>query len=450
VRNLFVALVYFSFFIVGASAPFIFALGYVWVDTFYPQYVTDGLLTQIPISFLMAIAAIGGYFLADRRSPPKFNLSLKLILLFAVWTTITLSWAVVPADAWFKWGWAFKSVLFAVFIPYVFRTRVQIEAFILVFYFSCAATFIPTGLKTLMNGGGYGMNLGLIQGHNVGLSESSFQAAAAIAFIPILVYLREYSLIIPPLKTPRLMMFAGLIVADLACSLGTFARTAIIGVIILVIPMWLQSRRKILFALLAAVAGVGILTVATSPAWENRISTIGTYNKDSSAYTRILMWMWTLKFVGEHPLGGGFNSHEISVIEMPSLNGEPGYVEKGRAFHNMYFEVLGEHGFPGLAIFLLILFRSLMLATQVVRRTRNRPDLVWACNLGKALRTSLMVMMACANFIGIGFQPVLWYFIALPICLREYVRRVERDELAVKHGATDPAAPLAPLAGSLP
>ena len=84
----------------------------------------------------------------------------------AIWVTLTLIWAQVPDAAWEKWDWAFKTVAFATFLPFVIRSRVQIEAFAQTYVFSLAANFVPFGLKVLISGGGYGRDLGLVGGNS--------------------------------------------------------------------------------------------------------------------------------------------------------------------------------------------------------------------------------------------------------------------------------------------
>ncbi len=45
--------------------------------------------------------------------------------------------------------------------------------------------------------------------------------------------------------------------------------------------------------------------------------------------------------------------------------------------------------------------------------------------MSDALQTGLAVFMTAGAFVGIAFQPPFWYFIAMSVSLREYVRRVE-------------------------
>ena len=67
-RDLLLLAVYVAFLVLGAAAPFIFSLGYVWVDAFRPQDVAYGLLAGLPVAMVMGTAAIGG---VARRSPQR-------------------------------------------------------------------------------------------------------------------------------------------------------------------------------------------------------------------------------------------------------------------------------------------------------------------------------------------------------------------------------------------
>ena len=77
-RSLWLLFVYVSFLGLSVCAPFVATLGYVWVDTFQPQNVAYILLNQFPVAMIMGAAAVGGYLLLDRRSPPPLTLQTGL------------------------------------------------------------------------------------------------------------------------------------------------------------------------------------------------------------------------------------------------------------------------------------------------------------------------------------------------------------------------------------
>ena len=45
-------MIFLSFFVFGAVAPFILTLGYIWVDTFRPQEVAWFVMNQLPVAQL--------------------------------------------------------------------------------------------------------------------------------------------------------------------------------------------------------------------------------------------------------------------------------------------------------------------------------------------------------------------------------------------------------------
>jgi putative inorganic carbon (hco3(-)) transporter len=424
-RSTWLLFVYVAFFALSASAPFVATLGYVWVDTFSPQNVTYFVLNQLPVAMIMGAVAVGGYVLFDRRSPPPRSAEIMLMIAMTLWTNLTMLWAVAPVAAWDKWDWAVKTLAFATFIPFVIRSRVQIEAFAQIYVFSLAANFIPFGIKVMVSGGGYGHNLGLQTG-NTGLSEGGLLSTACLMAVPLAIHLAAHGQLIPRLNLVPVVYW---LVAALAImtAVGTYERSALVGMVVLGGLMWLRSRRKLRFGVIIGIVAC-LLLYATSSDWNDRVATIGNFEQENSAYTRILVWRWVLEFTAAHPFGGGFESYLINRIEIPGTDGEPAIVQFGRAFHSIYFEVLGEQGYPGLAIFLLVTALAFFRLNRVAKQARADPELAWAGSLAGALQSGLAVFLSAGAFVGIAFQPMYWYFLAMSVSLNAYMVRVRRQE----------------------
>lgn len=421
-RSLWLFAIYASFLGLGTQAPFALSLGYVWVDMFSPQNVSYVILNQVPVALIMGGSAVGAYFLLDRRSPPRLNTITVCHILLAIWVTMTLLWSVTPAFAAEKWDWAFKTLVFAAFIPFVIRSRVQIDAFIQVFVLSLAANLLPYGAKIFLSGGGYGRELGLAGG-NTGLGEGATLAAVAVMTIPLALFLRKHTLLMPKNHLFRLA-YIGIALVSLFTTVGTFQRTGLVGLVVLGVAMIAKSKNKFLVGAVVAVAALAIGYFA-SAAWESRISTIGNYQQDGSAMTRILVWKWTLNYVMDHPLGGGFNMYVINHIEHgPTESNPEGSVEFARAFHSIYFEMLGEHGWIGLGLFLTMLIAGLVMLNHAAKRVRGMPEHEWCRDLAAALQVSLVVLMCCGAFIGIAFQPMIHYLLAMAVAVSSYARTV--------------------------
>ena len=428
-RSLWLLFIYVSFLGLSITAPFVATLGYVWVDTFQPQDVAYIILNQVPVAMILGILAFGAYLVMDRRSPPRLSLETSLQVAMAAWVTCTMLWAQAPDAAWTKWDWAFKTLVFSAFVPYVIRSRVQIEAFVQVYVLSLTANIIPFGVKTLISGGGYGVNLGLQSG-NSGLSEGGLLSTLCLMMVPLAIFLSAHGQLIPRMKLLLVIYWtvAGLAIAT---AIGTYERSALLGLVVLGIYMWIRTKHKFAFGLAIGFLAC-IIIYATAGSYADRMATMGSYQSDTSAYVRILVWKWTLNFVSTHPLGGGFVAYIVNHIDVPGSDSEPPHTEFGRAFHSIYFEVLGEQGYPGIVMFLGIAVSMILKLNRLAKRAGGYLELQWVVSLANALQSGLAVFLASGAFVGIAFQPMFWYFISMGISLNAYMWRVEHEGIVVK------------------
>jgi probable O-glycosylation ligase (exosortase A-associated) len=411
----------------GFLAPFIMTLAYVWVDIFTPQLVSDGTLSGLPVAFLFGAMAVLTYFVKDRRDPPRFNSVLMFQIALAIWITFTTFVVARNADiAYDRWTLVIKVVLFSAFIPFAIRTRVQIEAFVLVYVLSIAAHIMPWGVKTFITGGGYGLSLGLLRSNSAMLAESSTVSTVGVMIVPLILTMRKNSILIPKGRITTAASF-GIITLGLVASVGTFARTGLVAAAVGFGAMWLRAKKKALFTVAALIMG-GIMFSVTSDKWDARISTVADYQSENSAYVRILVWQWTLGFVQSNPLGGGFLAYIGNRIDIPAEPGSPPSVQYSRAYHNMFFSVLGDHGYPGLVLYVGMLISALLALQKARRLTLKLPEHIWCAELAQAVQIGLVTMMAGGFFVEIDWTPLVWYLVTMSICLQQYAIRVTARE----------------------
>lgn len=434
-QSLFLSAVFAALMFAGFSAPFAAALGFVWVDIVRPQQLAYSIINSLPLSFIAAVATLTMFVARDRKSPPKFDPILLLITLLTVWVTLTTFMSDFPTQAWGKWDWASKVLMFAILIPYLFRSRIQIEAFLLVFVFSASTILFSAGVKTILGGGGYG-TLAVMGTGNTGLSESSTLAVVCVMLIPLVMFLMRHTLIFPRNLLMR-GLFLSIIVMALAAVVGTTARTGIIAVAVMCLLSMLQSKKKLWWIAGLALAAVVILNLDLSATrWGNRMSTIETYKADSSAMGRIKVWQWTIGFVGSHPLGGGFDAYLHNRILGVTSDGETEYLPEGqvggKAFHSIYFEVLGEQGIVGFAMYYLMIGLALFKLIRLRKTWKDDEGMGWVAALANALLTTIVVFLAGGSFVGIAYQPYIFYMVSLTVAIDQYAARVVRDQLKIK------------------
>jgi len=238
--------------------------------------------------------------------------------------------------------------------------------------------------------------------------------------VPIILFLRQHTKILP-VNWLTGAMYLTMIVIAFGAAYGTYERTAIVVAAVLAALFWLTSRRKVLIA--AALVGGTLLGARFAPeSWMERMSTITEYHQEASAAHRIDVWQWTFDYVLEHPLGGGFQLYEIDELGPVRPDGS----KWGLAYHNDFIEVLGEQGWPGLAIFLALIATSIIYLRGAAGRARRFPQLAWCRDLATALQMALVLQLTGGLFVALGFQPPLYMIFALSISLREYVYRVEK------------------------
>ena len=358
-----------------------------------------------------------------------------------------------------KWGWVWKALAFAIFLPLTLRTRLRLEALAL-FMILCASSIIVVGgIKTLASGGGYGA-LNLMVDNNSGLYEGSIISAVAICIVPIILWLAKYGTIFAPDWRVKGYAYA-LAFACLLIPVGTQARTGLICIGLLAVLTLRSVKRRLLYLCLLGAAG-GLAVPLLPASYTQRMDTIQGYQSDQSASTRLAVWQWTWNYAKDHPFGGGFNAYLQNKITVNTVakEGEGNVTslvqnqgtDQARAYHSSYFEMLGEQGYPGLALYLLLHALGLVRMEAIRRRwLKAEGEDAWIAPLATALQHGHLIYMAGSLFVGIAFQPFVYMLVGLEIGFDNYLRR--RTALAGFRPMTAPrpaAARIAVPAGTNP
>jgi probable O-glycosylation ligase (exosortase A-associated) len=420
----------------GFKRPFVFVLAYAYVDIVAPQRLSYYLLNSVQISLIVAALAIGGWALFDSKKGSRFAPRQWMMLILLLYAWFTTQNADFPVEAAAKWDWASKALIWGIFLPLALRTRLRIEAYLLFMILCSAAIFIVGGIKTAISGGGYGAQIFMLD-DNTGLYEGSTGSTFAVCLIPLILWFCRHGTIFPP--DWRVKLFAGnLIFACLLIPIGTAARTGMLCIAALAGLVMRDMKRRLGYALL--VGAVGLAAIPMLPQdFSDRMDTIGGYQADASATTRLAIWAWTWDYAQDNPLGGGFDAYRSSEIEVKTTAvEEAGAVsrvqtttqqDKSRAYHSAYFEMLGEQGFPGLILFLFIHVGGLVRMEVLRRRYRKAEgDDAWISPLATALQHAHIIFLIGSVFVGVAFQPFAYMLVAVQIGLDNTVSARGREK----------------------
>ncbi|WP_338467554.1 DUF5935 domain-containing protein [Novosphingobium sp. ZN18A2] len=424
-----------AFFGAGMRKPFLFVLAYTWLDIVAPQRIVDwGLISHIPISLIAFVGAFGLWFVADDKRDLRFSMRQAILLALLAYCFVTTQTADFPVAAQEKWSWVWKALVFAIFLPLTLRTRLRIEAMALIMVLSAGVIIIGGGIKTLASGGGGYGGLSLLVNDNTGLYEGSTLSMVAVAILPLIVWLVRHGTVFPADWKVRLFAVA-LGFACLLIPVGTQTRTGLLCIILLLVLSLRTVRHR--FAYVALIAAAGAIAIPMLPAsYKERMSSIENHQADQSASTRIAVWKWTIKYAEQHPFGGGFEAYRQNRLSFDTVEKDRDgsnveiekdkIVDKGRAYHSAYFEMLGEQGYPGLALWLLL--QALGITQMEVLRRRFRRDppqgMEWLAPLANALQQAQFVYLLGSLFVGIAFQPFCYMLIGLQISLWAYAKRI--------------------------
>ena len=424
------------FLLLGFKRPFLWVLCYLYVDIVAPQVISWGMLAKIPVSLIAFAAAFLGWLVFDDKRDSRFTFRQGLLVLLLAYCAATTFTAVYPTEAAYKWAWVWKALVFAIFLPLTLRTRLRIEALSLVMVLCASSIIITGGIKTMLSGGGYGV-LNLMVDNNSGLYEGSIISTVAICIIPLILFLSKHGTIFP--SDWRVKLFAwSLCFACLLIPIGTEARTGLVCAAFLVLLFLRHAKRRFLYAGLLGIAGLMAIPFLPS-SFTNRMDTIQNYQADQSASTRIAVWKWTWDYVQDHPLGGGFEAYRQNSLryDAKKIDGDGPVQEvqrqvvtdEGRAYHSSYFEMLGEQGFPGLFVWLVLNF-GCVLRMEILRRhyeKRTEEEVQWVAPYALAMQQGHLVYLVGSLFVGIAFQPFVFMLIALQIGVDSYLRRREKE-----------------------
>ncbi|MDB5364110.1 MAG: O-antigen ligase [Rhodospirillales bacterium] len=422
VRQLLFIMVYLTLLPCIFVSPFIGIIVYKWLEYMPPSVVYYANALPNQYSLFVALITIGVWTFTEKKVVPRPFWLLAIFLCFVLWTQITTYLAVFPEDAAVKWERTNKVFLIALLTSAMLTTRVRIEALMWTMALAIGYFAISGAAKTILSGGGGNTVVGAYDSF---MSDRVAFAFYLCALIPILWYLGRHDTMLARFKW-RNYIIKGLIVAVIISVIGTHARTGIVaGLCTFAMFVW-HSKHKFV----TAVGGVVMLSIALmfAPAeYFKRAETVETYDQDESAQSRVESWTWAYNYAKGHPIvGGGYKVFQLNLRGNSWLEA-----------HNSFFEVLAEHGFVGLFLFISVLAGIWFNCGWVINRCRQHPDLAWAADLGRALRIAL-VAYASGGFFGSCATFNLPYdILALSIGLRGVVLRELAGLVATVPGPVD-------------
>lgn len=408
--------------VVFGALPFMLRRPYIgillWCVFSYmnPHRYAWGVAYDFPFAAVIAATTLVGLVLSREPKRIPWNGLTYTWVVFILWISFTTLFALVPHDAVNEWDRSMKIQLMTFVTLMLVNSRERLHLLVWTIVISLGFFGIKGGVFTLLSHGEdmvFGPPDSFIAGNNS-------LALALVMIFPLMRYLQ--------LNTESRFLRLGLVGAmalSTPAILASYSRGAFVAIAAMGVFLFLKSRKKAMVFLAGLILIPAVLTLMPEK-WYERIETIQSYNEDASFLGRVNAWWFAYNLAKDRPMvGGGFATFDKELFKRYAP--EP---DNFHDSHSIYFEVLGEHGFPGLALFLILGYLAFRCAGRTMQLARDRPEMSWARDLASMVQVSIIGFAVGGAFLGLAYFDLYYHLIAMALLTNVLVEKDLREQAA--------------------
>lgn len=387
--------------------PWIGVLMFSWISYMNPHRYAWGPIRTFPIALVVALVTLIGLALTDDRS--RLTRDPATVLMAALWAVFAFTTLFAFNETWAQYELnQVSKILIMTFVTIMLiNDSGKLRYLLLVIALSVGLIGLKGGIWAIASGGSnrvYGPEGSFI-------FDNNDIALALNMSLPLLLYLSKDE----PRKWLRWLL-RGCFGMSIVAVVFTYSRGGFVAMVVVGLLLLIKAKYKSL-AVMTLLAGMLLLLPLIPQKWSSRMDTISDGDEDRSAHGRINAWRTSLNIALDRPFtGGGFKTWTPQVYARYSP--EPGNI---RDVHSNYFEMLGEQGFVGLALYLLLLGNCLWTLTLTKWRIVRDSTLKWAQHFPDMLQTSIIAYMVGGAFLGRAYFDFFYHLVAATIILRRIV-----------------------------
>ena len=405
-RDLVLAVILFGGSIYTLRQPWVGVILWTWVSLMNPHELSWRLQT-FPVAMMVAGATLLGIVFTRDRHNPFVGAPTVALAAFTVWICVTLPFSIYFDESLELWIRSMK-IFFMIYVTLaLIDNRRKLDLFIAIAVFSLGFYGVKGGIFTIATAGSY-----KVWGPGGFVAGNNEIALATVMIIPLMRYLHMQ------LKNvwARRAMVAAMALSAVTV-LGTYSRGAFLAIGAMALFLWVKGSQKFAWGLTLIVVGVAALSFMPEQWWE-RMGTIQTYDQDDSALGRINAWWNAVNLAKDRVFGGGFMIYYPDVFARYAPNPEDVH-----AAHSIYFQVLGEHGFIGLALFLLVGITTWHTAGRLVAAGKRSAEDRWAGELGAMVQVSMVGYAVGGAFLSLAYFDLPYDIMVAAVLALHFVRR---------------------------
>lgn len=393
--------------------PWIGVIMWTWVSVMNPHTQGWGFIRSMPVAFIVAVATLLGFVLTRDRRNPFLDPAVVFLALFMAWICIGWPMSYYPSDSTEMLTRVLKIDLMVIITVALIIKREQIHWFVWIVVFSIGFYGVKGGAFTLATGGGY-----RVWGPGGFIGGNNEIALAIILVIPFMYY--AYQTVDPA----RIWLRRGLLVSlplSAAAAIGSHSRGALLAIAAMAAFLWWRSQKKFAVGIILGVVGFVLLAFMPSN-WTERMQTIETYDKDASAMGRINAWYMAWNLANDHLLtGGGFAIYEAPIFAKYAP--DPFDIH---AAHSVYFQILGEHGWIGLFLWMGIWWFTWRAAGWLRAHGKAEDGSLWCSQLGAMCQVSLVGYAVGGAFLSLAYFDLPYNIMVIVVATKAWMLEHKR------------------------
>lgn len=418
-RDIFVTVVIFSLIPFIFKRPWVGILLWSWLGYMNPHRLAWGFAYDFPFAMIVGLVTITAFLFSKEKKVMPWTRETLTLLLFVGWMFTTTLFAFYPEAAWLQWDKVWKIQLMVFLTALIITDRHKLHWLIWIIALSLGFYGVKGGIFTIMKGGV----------HRVQGPEGSFIAGnneialALVMVIPLIRYLHLQE----KRKWIKIGLASAMVLTGVA-AIGSQSRGGLVAMLAMGFFLWLKSRHKILTGFYMAVA-VFIMIAVMPQEWYTRMSTIKTYEQDQSAQGRINAWHTAFNVAKNRITGGGFETFRAPTFQVYAP--DPNNVHD---VHSIYFEIMGEHGFIGFGLFILLGVMVWIRAQQIIKRCKRDSETKWAADLAGMIQVSLIGYAAGGAFLGMAYFDLPYHLMIVLVLAAKFSGVLERRPSPLQPG----------------
>jgi len=394
--------------LVALGRPWIGVMTWNWISFMNPHRLAWN-IQNLPVAQLVGLATLFGLlFTRERRMPPLRAETVLLVVLAGYFTTTTaLAWD--PAGSIYLLDRVLKILLFIFVTMMLIYGWAKIRLLMLVTVASIGFFGVKGGIFAITTGGQY-----RIWGPPGSfITDNTALGLALCMILPMALFAARAE----PQVWIRRALYA-VFWLTIPAILFTYSRGALLGLIaVLMVIGW---RYKVYgFILIVATAALLFLGQDLLPEqWVARQETTLNYQEDHSAMQRIQAWGVAFNVALDRPLlGAGFNLAGAGTERWLSYANFLGEWENvPRVSHSIFFQVLGQHGFLALGLFLALIGVTVWRLGRIASNC-TAASVRWIGLYARGMQIALVPYCVAGAFLDLAYFDLFYTCVAFSVIL---------------------------------